>query len=135
MAATTKIRPLPPEVREKLGKLLPLLSSPHDGERIGALAAIERVLEAGGFDWFDFTGAVTGAATTPPPPPPPHGSDRTVSGADMRILIETLRARRRFNARSESFLDDMMARADSYSRVFVGKNSGPGWAISRARLE
>jgi hypothetical protein len=44
MPAATPIRPLPAAVREKLGKLVPLLSSSQDGERVGAVAAIERVL-------------------------------------------------------------------------------------------
>jgi hypothetical protein len=67
---STHIRPLSPEIRERLGKLLPLLASNHDGERIGAVAAIERVLKAANLDWHDLTGAITGVA--PPPPPPPR---------------------------------------------------------------
>ena len=38
----TPARPLPPEVRGQLDKLLPMLSSDHDGERVGAVAAIGR---------------------------------------------------------------------------------------------
>jgi hypothetical protein len=39
MPAATPTRPLPAAVREKLGKLLPMLSSSHNGERVGAVAA------------------------------------------------------------------------------------------------
>ena len=59
--STTPARPLPPEVRDKLGKLLPLLSSNHDGERAGAAFAIERVLKSHGRDWHDLVAAITTA--------------------------------------------------------------------------
>lgn len=105
-------RPLPPEVREKLGKLMPLLASNHDGERVGVVAAIERVLRAAGLDWHDLTGAIT------MPPPTPHSrwagneNGTSVSADEMRQTIAALRARRRFNASSEGFLDSMLERAD-----------------------
>ena len=57
--SATPARPLPPAVRDKLGKLLPLLSSDHNGERVGAVAAIERVLKSAGLDWHDLTGVIT----------------------------------------------------------------------------
>jgi hypothetical protein len=107
-------RPLPPKVREKLGKLMPLLASKHDGERVGVVAAIERVLRAAGLDWHDLTGAIT----TPPPPPPTHstwagnGNGTSVSADKMRQTVAALRARRRFNESSEGFLDSMLERAD-----------------------
>ena len=109
MPATT----LPPEIREKLAKLLLLLSSSHEGERAAATAAIARTLTTAGFDWHDMANALTAAA---PPPLRPAWSDdeddtESVSGAELRKLIEALRARRRFNARSEGFLDSMLARA------------------------
>src|SRR5262245_17536388 len=69
----TPARPLPSAVRTKLSKLLPLLGSPSVGERAGAAAAIERVLQAHNLDWHDFTGAVTAdpdlRSAAPPPPP------------------------------------------------------------------
>lgn len=40
-----------PEIRQKLAKLLPLLSSDQDGEVLGAARAIGRVLVATGVDW------------------------------------------------------------------------------------
>jgi hypothetical protein len=63
MPAAAPTHPLPAAVREKLGKLVPLLSSDQDGERVGAVAAIERVLKSAGLDWHDFTGRIT----APPP--------------------------------------------------------------------
>jgi len=35
--------PLPPALRDKVGKLLPMLSSDRDGKRAGAVAAKDRV--------------------------------------------------------------------------------------------
>ena len=58
MSAATPVRPLPPAVRDKLGKLLPLLSSDHDGERAGAVAAIGRVLKGANLDWIDLSGHI-----------------------------------------------------------------------------
>ena len=51
--STTPARPLSSEVRDKLGKLLPILSSEHNGERVGAVAAIQRVLKNNDRDWHD----------------------------------------------------------------------------------
>ena len=63
--STTPTRPLPPEVRDKLGKLLPLLSSEHDGERVGAVAAIERVLKSNDRDLHDLVATDHHTGTSP----------------------------------------------------------------------
>jgi hypothetical protein len=119
----TKTRPLSDAVREKLAKLLPMLSSTHMGERAGAAAAIGRVFEANGLGWHDLTAAVT----TPPPPEPARPSRRydaedgsiTVSAEKLIAVIEMLRACRKYNAASEEFLSSMMDRAICYAEVFV----------------
>jgi hypothetical protein len=103
MPAATPTRPLPAAVREKLGKLLPMLSSSHNGERVGAVAAIERVLKSNGFDWHDLTGLITSpvAAAPPPPPPPPRQSrpadpedelGTSILDHELVALVEALRA-------------------------------------------
>ena len=56
--SATPARPLPSAVRDKLGKLLPMLSSDHDGERVGAVAAIERVLKSHDRDWHDLAASI-----------------------------------------------------------------------------
>src|SRR4051812_38855796 len=99
MSRSTGTRPLSAEIRERLGKLLPMLSSNHDGERIGAVSAIERVLKSAGFDWHDLTAAIVGATSPPPwPPPPPepeyreyreYDDGRTASAVDV---IDTVAA-------------------------------------------
>jgi hypothetical protein len=125
--ATSSTRPLPPVVREKLGKLVPMLSSNQDGERVGAVAAIERVLKAAGLDWHDFTGWVTAPPPAPPPPPPrqPHPANSedelgmSMLDHELVSLVEALRASRRFTARSEEFLDSLLERAGRFDVVHL----------------
>jgi hypothetical protein len=125
MPAATPIRPLPTAVREKLGKLLPMLSSNQDGERVGAVAAIERVLRSNGFDWHDLTGLITAPPTAAPPPrqtrPTSTDDDVGMSMLDHEVvsLVEALRAARRFTARSEEFLDSMLERAGRFDVVHL----------------
>ena len=52
-------RPLPPELGEKLTKLLPMLGSDQMGEVIATVEAIKRALTAHDRDWHDVTAAVT----------------------------------------------------------------------------
>jgi hypothetical protein len=139
MSATTSTRPLPPEVRAKLAKLVPLFASDLEGERVGALAAIERVLKASGLDWHDFTGAFAAASSSsstsssssstssssrsPPRNEAPKSTngDQNVPASALRTTIEMIRAKRKFNAKSEAFLDSMLWRAKSHSTVYVSK--------------
>jgi hypothetical protein len=123
---TAPSRPLPPAVREKLGKLVPMLSSNQDGERVGAVAAIERVLKSAGLDWHDFTGWVTAPPPAAPPPSPPREPRPDNSEDELGIsmldhelvsLVEALRASRRFTARSEEFLDSLLERASRFDVV------------------
>ena len=51
-------KPLSPEVRARLRKLVPMLSSDQPGEAANALAAINRTLRAAGLDIHDLTDAV-----------------------------------------------------------------------------
>ena len=128
MSAATPIRPLPAAVREKLGKLVPLLSSSQDGERVGAVAAIERVLKSSGFDWHDLTGLITAPPAAAPPPPSPRQPRPTdlednlgISMLDHELvsLVEALRASRRFTVRSEEFLDSLLERAGRFDVVHL----------------
>jgi hypothetical protein len=123
--SATPARPLPPAVREKLGKLVPMLSSCHNGERAGAVAAIERVLIGAGLDWHDLTAAITAPAASHPQPPPrrPAGSDDelgvTMLNHELVALVAALRAVRQFTARSEEFLDGLLERADRFDVVHL----------------
>ena len=128
MPAAMPVRPLSPAVREKLGKLMPLRSSNQDGERVGAVAAIERVLKSNGFDWHDLTGLITAPPAGAPAPPPPRQPRPTNTEDDIGMsmldheligLVEALRAARRFTARSEEFLDSMLERARRFDMVHL----------------
>ena len=49
-------------IAPKLGKLILLLSSPHDGEVVSSARAIERSLKAVGLDFHALVGALVGEA-------------------------------------------------------------------------
>lgn len=116
--SSTPTRPLPPAVRDKLAKLVPLLSSNHNGERAGALAAIDRVLKSAGLDWHDFTGWLT-APTSAALPPPRTEVEMSMLDHELVALIEVLRASCRFTPRSEDFLDSLLDRAGRFDVVHL----------------
>ena len=121
--AFSPARPLPAEVRQKLGRLLPMLGAPHDGEKLATATAIGRVLASANLDFHDLTAAILtpAAATRPaqPPPRPPHADLHRVTPDDLVALVEALRARRRFDRNSEAFLTSLLDRADRYETVFL----------------
>jgi hypothetical protein len=121
--STTPARPLPPAVRSKLGKLLPMLSSNHDGERVGAVAAIERVLRNANLDWHDLSASI-GAAAAPRREPPRRQADDgawTAMGAeDLVDLITKMRDSGAWlGPRSEAFLDGLLERTGVYASVLL----------------
>jgi hypothetical protein len=124
MPATTATKPLPPEVRKRLGQLMPLLSSGNAGECAAAAGAIGRLLSAHGLDWHDLTAAVADAPTAsqkppepPPRRPPPPPDTHNLSTEEVRTLVIAIREHHHFlNERSKAFLDGQMARA-KYGRV------------------
>jgi hypothetical protein len=72
MFMSAAARPLPPEARERLSKLVLMLSSSNDGERANAAAMIDRLLKSNGCDWHDFVGMLQRRDAPAPPPPPPR---------------------------------------------------------------
>ena len=90
--STTPTRPLPSAVRDKLGKLLPMLSSDHDGERVGAVAAIERVLKSNNCDWHDLAAMLTTTAPAARQSPRPHSDGDTSAKMDAGDLIDLIDA-------------------------------------------
>ena len=121
--STTPTRPLTAELRDKLGKLLPLLSSEHNGERVGAVAAIERVLKSNDRDWHDLVALITTPAPVREPPRRQARRDNdsdTMSAEELVALITKLRdSGAMFGSRSEDFLDGLLARAHRYDAVFL----------------
>jgi hypothetical protein len=134
MAAQTNVRPIPKEAHTRLGKLIPMLSSAHDGERAAAANAIGQLLKAYGLDFHDLTGAVLSSGmarpSSPPPTPqqPPRPKQRkdsetgedwvTVNSDKVIERIEFMRAQCRFSAASEEFLDGLLERANIYGDVY-----------------
>jgi hypothetical protein len=59
---------------DKLKSLIPMLSSPLDGEVVAAARAIERTLKRFGCDWHDLV-SVIGPAAAPQPAPKPEFND------------------------------------------------------------
>ena len=58
------MRPLPAETMQRIGKLLLMMSSSHDGERASAAAAIGRALQGVGCDWHDLVGLLNSPVAT-----------------------------------------------------------------------
>lgn len=109
-------KPLSVELRNKLAKLIPRLSSPHEGEIVATVSAIERTLASNGCDFHDLTAAVCNEAT------------QTVvdfergpamyPAAQLRPIIEMLLDRRaRFTNRAVDFLSSLHMRCTEYSQV------------------
>jgi hypothetical protein len=53
-------------VAPRLAKLLPMLSSNHDGEKLATLAAIERALTAAKLSWHDLAAKMVGEGQREP---------------------------------------------------------------------
>ena len=122
--STTPARPLPPAVRDKLGKLLPMLSSDHDGERVGAVAAIERVLKSNNCDWHDLAASIGAPAPAREPPrrrqAPDDDTSTTMDADELIDLIAMVRDSGAWiGPSSEQFLDGLLERARVYASVFI----------------
>lgn len=138
MPAQTKTKTLPPDLRARIGKLVLMLSSPHDGERSAAAAAIGKALASAGYDWHDFAAgyaAPSAASPMPPPPPPsppplrpkPPPSPSQFTDGSMQVgrveladlVKQLLDTHPRLNSASQDFLESLAERAESYDVVFI----------------
>ena len=103
---------LSPVVRNKVAKLLPLLSSDRDGERVGTVAAIDRVLKSEKLDWHDLAAQITAEPAVQMPD--------EIDSDDLIDLIEEIRASGvTFSTSSETFLNSLLGRAHTYDAVFL----------------
>jgi len=121
--SATPARPLPPAVRDKLGTPLPMLSSDHDGERVGAVAAIERVLKSNNCDWHDLAASIAAPAAAREPLRR-HASDdkssTTMNAGDLIDLITRVRDSGAWiGSRSEEILDGLRERAGRFAVVYL----------------
>ncbi|HJQ59288.1 MAG TPA: hypothetical protein VJ890_20445, partial [Vineibacter sp.] len=67
MRTTTEHAPqgvIAPAATARLGKLIPMLGSTHDGEIVAAACAIGRTLAAAGLDWHALAERITAPPTT-----------------------------------------------------------------------
>ena len=121
--SATPARPLPPAVRDKLGKLLPMLSSDHDGERVGAVAAIERVLKskaAIGTTWRRASAHQRLRREPPRLTRIDNGASTTMDAGDLIDLITMVRDSGAWiGSRSEEFLDGLLERAGRFAIVYL----------------
>ena len=110
---------LSPAVRDKLAKLMRLLSSDRDGERVGTVAAIDRVLKSAKLDWHDLTEQIT-AEPVKEQPHPQEGARAEMDSDDVVDLIGEIRASGvTLSASSEGFLHSLLGRARIYDAVFL----------------
>jgi hypothetical protein len=106
----------------RLGLLIPLLGSNHEGEVLAAVAAIKRALEAEDLDWHDLASIL--AAGPHRAPSQPQKSPQAQRGYDWRAevanilreqsehlsdwelrFLHSIRARRRRTKKEQSVLD------------------------------
>ena len=71
-----------PEEREKLSKVLAMLSSPYDGEAVAAARRAEEMLKTHGLRFADLRPATALPPPPPPDPPPPRPRKPTVPGTN-----------------------------------------------------
>jgi hypothetical protein len=120
--STMPARPLPPALRVKLGKLMPMLSSDRDGERAAAVAAIERTLKNHDRDWHDLAASI---AATPAVrellrSQSEDGASTTMRAEDLIDVITRVRGSGTWRrARTEQFLDGLLERARAHASVFI----------------
>jgi hypothetical protein len=122
---------LSPAVRDKLAKLLPLLSSDRDGERVGAVAAIDRVLKSEKLDWHDLAAQIR-AEPVEEALQPQRCAPAEMDSDDLVDLIGEIRASGvTLSASSEGFLHSLLGRAHTYDAVFLSSKQ-QRWLASLA---
>lgn len=125
--------PLKPQRVARLGQLILLLSSPHDGEKIAACGAILRTLGSAGLDLHALADLVKRAAAGEAPPVPPVPPAReaspqddaawclevgatTLSARERKFLQDISRARFPLSAKQLAWLDAIVERLDMSTR-------------------
>ena len=99
---------------------MPLLSSDHDGERAGAVAAIGRVLKGANLDWVDLSRHIAAPPEAPFPQAPEHDTPMAMLDQQLIDLVAALRVSGiRFTLRSEEFLESLLERAHRFDVVHL----------------
>ncbi len=117
---------LTPQMVSRLGQLILLLNSPHDGEKVAACGAIMRTLGSAGLDLHALADIVRNAAAGAPPQTPPNNDETphadaawclrvgasTLTARERKFLEDIARARYPISARQRAWLDDIVARLE-----------------------
>lgn len=91
--------PLPPEIRRRLGLVLAMLTSPHDGEALAAARMACKLLDRHGWRPEDLAAAPAGAQQQPPrdpprehrpPPPPPEPEPEVAEVLEAGVFADWL---------------------------------------------
>lgn len=78
--------------RDKLKKLIPMLSSPQEGEVIAAVRAIDRLLTASGKDWHYLAAKLARESREPRSSSEPDSTDIMAKVADLVAEVIRLRS-------------------------------------------
>jgi hypothetical protein len=100
-------------VAPRLTKLIPLLSSNHDGEVIATVRAIGRTLQGAGMDFHNLVEALSELKPAYAPPPPakkePEPTPQPTSLRDIALWLRA-HAAHRMNYKEQMFVMDMATR-------------------------
>jgi hypothetical protein len=81
---------LSPDIGVKLGRLVPMLSSPVAGEVVATAAAIGRTLDRAGMDWHDLAKRLTTSAQPQTWQRGPAGADFAEGNAPLHMMADWL---------------------------------------------
>jgi hypothetical protein len=113
-------RPLAPDLRSRVAKLILMLSSDSVGERASAALAIGRTLAAAERDWHDLVAVLVAPPTQPNEPASAADDNFTMSDGEICNLVGAiLKSRAPLSPASRSFLNSLRARAVRYDAVFL----------------
>jgi hypothetical protein len=116
-------RPISPKTREKLAKILPRLMSPHEGEIVATIRAIERTLAAENLDFHDLVAVLTNGAAAPSAPAQQTAANPSHQEIDadglVNLIVRIRMAGSYLSPRANDFLKSLEERALQYDRVFL----------------
>lgn len=123
--------PLTRRITDRLGQLIPLLASPHDGEKVAACGAILRTLGAAGLDLHALADIVRRAVPGDAPPDPSVEEEPSprrnaawclreggtaLSARERKFLRDIARARYPLSVKQRAWLEAIIARIEASAR-------------------
>ena len=141
MPPYTATRPIPPEIRDQLNKLMLVLGSVNEGESAAAAGRITGLLKRHGLDWHDIVGSIGQAARSAPKPPPrkakSYTGPQTMTFSELMQLVQLICAVRSTRKRASFWPACSIARR-SLARSRFPTSNGYGsriWRGGRVRYE